>query len=456
MTHWSHQAIIYHLFPLGACGCPQTNDHYSPAVSRLDALYEWLSHIQDLGCNALLLGPVFESSNHGYDTADYYSVDRRLGDNAAMVNFSQTLHAKGLRLILDGVLNHVGRDFWAFRDVLEHGESSRYRDWFSNLQFGKPSPYHDPFSYEGWNGHYSLVKLNLNNPEVTAHLFDAVRMWIREFQIDGLRLDAADCLPFEFMQELASVCRAIKPDFWLMGEVVHGDYREWANSATLDSTTNYELYKSLYSSHNDQNYFELAYALNRQSGENGIYKDLFLYNFIDNHDVSRIYSLLNQPGNIYPLLTLLFTVPGIPSIYYGSEGGVEGMKGASGDWNLRPRLDLVNIQEQGHRLITYLRTLSRIRSEHTALQSGGYRQVYLSHNQFGFARFNSDETIIICVNSDQTPAIMEIDLAWSNGKALQDLRDPEWCITFGSGKCSLKLEENSSRVLVITDKCTKE
>lgn len=456
MNHWSHQAVIYHLFPLGAFGCPHDNGFTSPPIPKLDGLYGWLDHLQSLGCNTLFLGPVFESSSHGYDTADYFKVDRRLGTNDMLSQFSHALHEKRLKLILDGVFNHVGRDFWAFRDVLEHGEPSRYWDWFKNLQFGGSNPYLDPFSYEGWNGHFSLVKLNLENPEVKAHIFQAVEVWIKDFQIDGLRLDAADCLPFGFMRELASFCRAINPDFWLMGEVVHGDYRQWANPSTLDSTTNYELYKGLYSSHNDNNYFELAYTLNRQFGETGIYKDLTLYNFVDNHDVSRIVSVLQQPANIYPLITLLFTVPGIPSIYYGSEAGVEGVKGNSGDWNLRPSLDLGFLREKNCQLIPYIQTLSRLRKDHTALQSGGYLQIYLSHNQFAFARFNSDEILIVCVNSAHIPVILELDLSHGNGKTLQDLYDPAYCIPLEEGKYSIYLDANSGRVLLLTDGCTKE
>jgi glycosidase len=223
-----------------------------------------------------------------------------------------------MRLILDGVFNHVGRDFWAFRDVLSAREQSVYREWFAGLKFGESSPYHDPFTYEGWNGHYSLVKLNLHHPAVVQHLFDAVSLWVEEFNIDGLRLDAADSIDIEFLRKLADFCQNLRPDFWLMGEVVHGDYRHWANDQALDSVTNYECYKGLYSSHVDRNYFEIGYSLNRQFGPDGLYRHLPLYNFVDNHDVNRVMSYLKNPAHLYPLYCLLFTMPGIPSIYYGS------------------------------------------------------------------------------------------------------------------------------------------
>lgn len=249
MDHWTDEAIFYHIYPLGLCGAPPRNDFTSPPTPRLEQLYPWLEHIQSLGANALYLGPLFESTTHGYDTADYFHLDRRLGTDETLRRFSAALHARGLRLVLDGVFNHVGRDFWAFRDVQANHARSPYRDWFSNLCFDGRSPFNDPFQYEGWNGHYELVKLNLHHPAVKEHLFLAVETWIGEFNIDGLRLDAADCLDFTFMQELSAFCRRLRPDFWLMGEVIHGDYRRWANPVTLDTVTNYECYKGLYSSH---------------------------------------------------------------------------------------------------------------------------------------------------------------------------------------------------------------
>lgn len=313
-TNWSNNAFFYHIYPLGLCGAPRQNDLNTPPVARLEKIYGWLDHIQSLGCNALYLGPLFESSSHGYDTADYYRVDRRLGSNEDLAKLTAECHRRGMKVILDAVFNHTGRDFWAFRDIQHHGGNSSYTGWYQNLHFNGHSPMGDPFQYESWAGHFSLAKLNLNHPDVKGHLFGAVRAWVEQFGIDGLRLDAADVMDHGFLQELSAFCRELRPDFWLMGEVVHGDYRQWANSRELDSVTNYEAYKSLYSSFNDANFFEIAYALNRQSGESGIYRGLKLYNFVDNHDVNRIASQLKNQAHLYPLYALYFTTPGIPSI----------------------------------------------------------------------------------------------------------------------------------------------
>ncbi len=408
---WFHETQFYHIYPLGFCGAPANNDFGLSPVNRLNKILEWTEHIKSLGVNALYLGPVFESTSHGYDTKDYYWIDRRLGDNESFKELINELHRNGIKIILDGVFNHVGREFWAFKDLLENKNNSSYSNWFAGLNFNTTSPFNDPFSYEGWNGHYNLVKLNLNNHDLKAHLFNAVRTWINEFDIDGLRLDAADCIDMNFLSELSLFTKELKEDFFLIGEVIHGDYRKWVNDKTLDSVTNYECYKGLFSSLNDKNYFEIAYALNRQFGKRGIYKDLPLYNFADNHDVTRILSQLKNKANIYPLYNLLYTMPGIPSIYYGSEAGIEGIKIKESDLPLRPCIELSDIYENNHSEIKQvISKLSGIRKNSGALKNGSYKQIFVDHQQFVFMRESESETMIIALNSSDKPAMVEMKL----------------------------------------------
>jgi len=412
MSHWAHDAIFYHIYPLGLCGAPARNDFHAPDVPRLEQLHAWIAPLTALGVNALYLGPLFESSAHGYDTADYYRVDRRLGNNQTLAALATALRDNGIRLILDGVFNHVGRDFWAFRDMQMYREHSAYRDWFVDINFGQRSPYGDSFSYAGWNGNYDLVKLNLHNPNVKQHLFDAIAQWHRDFGIAGLRLDVADCLDLDFLRELAAFCHHLQPDFWLMGEVIHGDYRRWANPTTLDSVTNYEGYKSLYSSHVDKNYFELAYALNRQFGAGGLYRGLPLYNFADNHDVNRVASNLQNPAHLYPLYSLLFTIPGVPSIYYGSEWGLTGTRTPYDDKALRPALDVNTVPQHAPQpaLVNTLRQLARLRHNSPALRHGDYEQLWVAAEQFAFARRTADECLIVAVNAAAQPVTVDIPL----------------------------------------------
>jgi glycosidase len=416
----NNKTIFYHIYPLGFCGAPAVNDFISAPCGRLEKIYEWTGHLKSLNINALYLGPLFESSAHGYDTADYFYVDRRLGNNETLKYLVKHLHDNGIKVILDGVFNHTGRNFWAFRDVQQNLQASQYCSWY-NLDFNGKSPYGDPFSYEGWNRYYDLVKLNLSNPEVKNHLLAAVQMWIEEFDIDGLRLDAADCVDINFLQELSRFTKSIRNDFWLLGEIIHGDYRNWANENTLDSVTNYECFKGLYSSHNDKNYFEIAYSLNRQFGPAGMYRHLNLYNFADNHDVARVASLLKEKAYIFTLNIILFTMPGIPSVYYGSEWGIEGIKQNGSDSLLRPEANLKEQYESGdNNLLSVIKILSGIRLKYKSLYSGDYRQIHVSSRQFAFCRQKEEETAVIIVNAEPEVKSLELNIQLNEGEKLYD------------------------------------
>ncbi|HSQ41373.1 MAG TPA: alpha-amylase family glycosyl hydrolase, partial [Fibrobacteraceae bacterium] len=276
---------IYHLFPLGSCG-----------TGGFDRLLEWIAPAQELGCDTVLLGPIWKSVNHGYDTTDYACPDPRLGNSDELKRVLNAWHEAGFRVLLDGVFNHCGRELAQFRDLRERGRKSPFHDWFSHVDFSQKSPLGDPFTYEAWNGCFDLVKYNHANPELRQFLFGQVRNWAEEYGIDGLRLDAADVIDKGFLHELADFCHSLKNDFWLLGEVIHGDYRQWTPASGLDSVTNYEVYKGLWSSLNDKNLFEIAWSLNRQYGPEGIYRQLQLCNFADNHDVTRVSSILKDPA----------------------------------------------------------------------------------------------------------------------------------------------------------------
>jgi cyclomaltodextrinase / maltogenic alpha-amylase / neopullulanase len=449
MSNWAQDAIFYHIYPLGQCGAPEKNDFSSPPQPRLDKLSPWLEHARSLGCTAIYLGPLFESSTHGYDTADYFNVDRRLGGRQTLTRLNAQAHGLGLKVVLDAVFNHVGRDFWAFRDVLQNGPASPYCAWFSGLRFDQSNKRGDPFSYDTWQGYDNLVKLNLKTKAVRSHLLEAVKQWLEDYQIDGLRLDAADCVDLDFQQELAAFCRERKPDFWLMGEIVAGDYRRWANTQTLDSVTNYEAYKGLYSSFNDHNFFEIAWSFNRQFGEQGIYRGLNLYNFADNHDVSRVASMLLSPAHLIPLYTLLFTMPGLPSIYYGSEFGVRGQKNG-GDAPLRPELDLdklkINPPEPG--LSEAIRLLISLRSKLRPLREGNYHPLHVSHEQLAFLREVDSEQAIALVNAAEMAVDLELKLPDMADCRWQDALRPGEGFDLRSGRMQVSLPPCSGRVLV--------
>lgn len=397
MAFWHDDTIIYHIYPLGFCGASKFNDS-EDIIYSLDKIYDWIDSFRELNIGAIYFGPVFESVEHGYDTIDYKVIDKRLGDNESFKKICKEFHDNGIRIILDGVFNHVGRDFWAFKDIREKGPESAYCGWFYNLHFGGQSPYGDNFSYEGWNGHYNLVKLNLKNPDVCNYLMDVINFWIEEFDIDGIRFDAADCVDFDFFKRVRSFCKSKKHDFWLMGEIIHGDYTRWANPEMLDSVTNYECYKGIHSSHNDKNYFEIDYSINRQKGNGGIYKDIHLYNFLDNHDVNRIISTLKNKEHILNCYTLLYTMPGIPSIYYGSEYGIAGVKENNSDDNLRPNLDIRKMPKTNSEIYNHLVKLGEIHKTYHALSSGSYQTITIRNQQMLFKRESDGQVVYIALN----------------------------------------------------------
>ncbi len=405
--NWISEAVFYHIYPLGFCGAPQYAHEESGCQPRIRKIIEWIPHLQEMHINALYLGPVFSSYEHGYDTADYRCIDHRLGSNEDFRDVCNALHNAGIKVILDGVFNHVGRTFWAFSDVLQNKEQSQYKDWFYHINFGNQSPYGDPFSYEAWEGHYNLVKLNLQNEATVQYLLDSVGMWMEQFQIDGLRLDAADCIDKQFFARLKAYTKARKQDFWLMGEIIHGDYSLWANPELLDSVTNYECYKGLYSAHNSKNYFEIAYSLNRQYVNGGIYKHLNLYNFVDNHDVNRLASVLRNQADLYNTYTLLYTMPGICSIYYGSEYGIQGTKHNGSDADIRPNLQLTDFKSTDP-LYQHICTLGKIRTTYRVLQYGNYEQITVRNEQLIYRRCLEDEKIYALFNISEEAATLSI------------------------------------------------
>ncbi|MCQ2469412.1 MAG: DUF1653 domain-containing protein [Ruminococcus sp.] len=446
--NWFDDAIIYHVYPLGFCGAPKFSDESDSVAYRLDKILMWIPHLKEMNVDAVHFGPVFESVEHGYDTIDYKSIDRRLGDNNSFRYICDRLHEKGIRVILDGVFNHVGRKFPQFVDIQQNGQNSKYISWFQNLNFGGQSPYGDHFWYDGWNGHYNLVKLNLRNPEVCDYLIDAIGYWIDSFGIDGLRLDAADCIDFDFFKRIRSFCKSKKPDFWLMGEIIHGDYNRWANPEMLDSVTNYECYKGLYSSHNDKNYFEIDYSINRQSGRNGgIYRNINLYNFVDNHDVNRLASTLSNQAHLPLVYTLLYTMPGIPSVYYGSEYGILGRKENNSDDNLRPCLHLQDMESQNTSLYRHIVKLGRIYRAYPPIRTGEYERIAITNQQLLFKKTLDGQTVYVALNLSEQEYIFKFDTHMNH---LVDVLSSS-PLPVENGTATVKMMPYSSMIIVYDD-----
>ncbi len=392
---WAYESVFYQIYPLGMTGSPFEND--GVLEHRILRVIDWIPHLKKLGINAVYFSPVFESDTHGYNTRDYGKIDVRLGSNEDFANVCSELHKEGIKVVLDGVFNHVGRGFWAFQDVLKNREGSAYKDWF-NINFSGNSNYNDGLWYEGWEGNYDLVKLNLRNPAVYDHIFDNVRNWVKEFDIDGLRLDVAYCLDLDFLKNLRRVTDSLKQDFYLVGECLHGDYNRWMNDEMCHSVTNYECYKGLYSSFNSMNMFEIVHSLKRQFGPEQwtLYKGKHLLSFVDNHDVTRVASILQNEKHLKPIYTVLFGMPGIPIVYYGSEWGIKGDK-SQGDPALRPDIK----EPEWNDLTDHIAGLVKARKESKALSYGNFTDLVLTNKQCIFESETEGDRVMVAVNADE-------------------------------------------------------
>ncbi len=407
---WAYNSVFYQIYPIGFCGAPVHND--GVCVPRIRKLLDWSDYLKELGVDSILLNPIFESDNHGYDTRDFRLIDCRLGTNEDFAEVCKDLHVHGVKIVLDGVFNHVGRGFWAFKDVQEKRQESPYKDWF-HISFDGNSCYNDGFWYEGWEGHFELVKLNLQNPAVADYLLDCVKFWVEHFDIDGLRLDVAYCLDHNFMRRLRSYVQELKPDFALIGEVLFGDYNLIVNDSMLHSCTNYECYKGIFSSFNSMNLFEIAHSLHRQFGADPwcIYRGKHLMTFVDNHDVTRLASILTNKKHIPLAYGLLLGMPGIPCLYYGSEWGEEGVKAPDNDYALRPCFE----KPVPNKLTEYIKLLIRLRQQSDALCNGAYKNIVIQNHQLVFERRSEKERVIVAINAaDYTYTAQHGDL---NGNA---------------------------------------
>ena len=406
---WFETSVCYQIYPLGLCGAPYEND--GVLEHRILKLIDdgWVEHIKRLGATCVILNPVFQSISHGYDTTDYLTVDCRLGTNEDLRRVVDAFHAVGIKVLLDGVFNHVGRDFPAFQDVLESRGGSECSGWF-NINWAGNNEYGDGFSYESWAGVSYLVKLNHLNYDLNAYCADVINTWEQEFDIDGLRLDVAYCLDDDFLAFLRELANKLTSKrghkFLLLGEAMFDDYNRWMGDDVCDTVTNYEAYKGLWSSMNTTNMHEIAYALKRQSGSDpwDLYTGCHLLNFADNHDVPRIATQLEDQRLLYPLYGVLFGMPGVPCIYYGSEWGIEGEQ-RYGDHELRPALD----NPTWNKLTDYLQALAAAKKDSEALCWGDYREIMVSPEQLLFERKSKRERVIVAINISSKPFVFHFD-----------------------------------------------
>lgn len=324
----SHNDILWHIYPLGFAGATihdPTPDRVGDFFTRIDP---WLDYARDLGVTTIQLGPIFAASTHGYDTLDHFTIDPRLGTNDDFASFVAACASRELKIVLDGVFNHLSRDHHIVRAAQQEGYRGEHAEWIRLAWDHDGNPH--PYTFEGHSG---LVTLNHESERVRQYSVDALCHWL-ERGIDGWRLDAAYAVPESFWANVLPRVRQHYPAAQFIGEVIHGEYAAIVNRSTLDTVTQYELWKAIWSSLKDDNFFELQWTLDRH---NTLLNTMTPHTFISNHDVTRIASQVGQDKAVLAA-AILMTVGGSPSIYYGDEQGFTGVKEqrSGGDDAVRP------------------------------------------------------------------------------------------------------------------------
>lgn len=392
MADWVRHAIWWHVYPLGFVGAFPAERPPGPGEHRLRRLVGWLDHAIELGASGIALGPLFASRTHGYDTTDHFRIDPRLGDDADFDHLIDEAHRRGLRVLLDGVFNHVGTDFPRYRQAVDEGDADAAR-WFR----GRPGRFHT------FEGHAELITLDHRSDAVVDYTAAVMAHWLGR-GADGWRLDAAYAVPESFWARVLPGVREAHPEAWFVAEVIHGDYSAFVEASGVDSVTQYELWKAIWSSLNDGNFHELDWALQRHNA----FQDTFApLTFVGNHDVTRIASRLERPEHIGHALVLLFTTGGVPSVYAGDELAYRGIKEdrPGGDDAVRPEFASAptDLAAQATDALNLYRHLIGLRRRHPWLHAARTAALHLDNRGYVYETRDGDHALVVALNVDDGP-----------------------------------------------------
>ena len=396
---WADTVIWWHCYPLRFVDAER--EATDVVEHRLWRLTNWLDYVVGLGANGMLLAPVFASRSHGYDTLDHYRIDPRLGDEADFGELVWKAKERGVRLLLDGVFNHVSAGHEIVARALADGPASEAGGW---IRWVGEYP-------RGFEGNLDLVELSLANPAVQDYVVGVMNHWL-DRGADGWRLDAAYAAGPDAWRPILERVRQAHPDAWILAEVIHGDYVDFAARSGVDSVTEYELWKSTWSSLNDHNFHELAWTLTRHAQFASRFRPL---NFVGNHDTTRIATKLTDPRNLPLAHALLMLLPGVPAIYAGDEQGFTGEKtdGAGGDDAVRPPfpIDPDGLSDLGRPLYELHQRLIHLRRTHPWLTWAGVSVGKVADETIAINLDGGAQRLTLGLNSGDSP----VELPGLNG-----------------------------------------
>ncbi len=407
MADWIKHAIWWQIYPLGFVGAEPDAVAHDGVAHRFDRLTAWLDYAVDLGASGVLLGPIFASSTHGYDTIDHFQIDRRLGDEGDFDGFIDAAHRRGLRVILDGVFNHVGREFPAFQRAIKATRGAPEAAWFRITWPDDGAAGNEP-DYATFEGHRQLVALNHDEPAVAEYVIRVMTHWL-DRGADGWRLDAAYAVPRPFWNHVLPAVRARFPHAYIFGEVIHGDYAGFVRDTAVDAVTQYELWKAIWSALNDRNFFELAWALDRH---NALLETFVPQTFIGNHDVTRIASQLRDERHLAHALVILMTCGGTPSIYSGDEQAFRGIKEhrAGGDDAIRPAFPAspADLAPFGWTTYRLHQQLIGLRRRHPWLHGARTRVLVLRNTTLVYEAMNEGNKLTVAFNAGDESVVQSL------------------------------------------------
>ncbi|MDX6719306.1 MAG: cyclomaltodextrinase / maltogenic alpha-amylase / neopullulanase [Solirubrobacteraceae bacterium] len=403
MPDWIGHVVWWHVYPLGFVGAEGAAGGGGGVTHRLARIVEWLDYAVQLGVSGIALGPIFASMTHGYDTVDHFRIDPRLGDDDDFDRLVSAAHERGLRLLLDGVFNHVGPEFPPFARTIEEGASAPGSHWFSPLDPAAEGRTSGP-AFRTFEGHEGLIALNHDEPTVADYVTDVMRHWLAR-GADGWRLDAAYAVPRAFWAQVVPRVRADFPDAYVVGEVIHGDYSAIVSESGLDAVTQYELWKAIWSSLNDANFHELAWALKRH---NALLDTFVPLTFVGNHDVTRLASKLDDERHLGHALVVLLTVAGTPSVYYGDEQAFRGVKEdrVGGDDAIRPSFPPDGpgaLAPYGWPVYRLHQQLIGLRRRHPWLHGAAVRPIHLTNTALVYESVAGEDRLVTVLNIGDAP-----------------------------------------------------
>ncbi|MFA4931131.1 MAG: alpha-amylase family glycosyl hydrolase [Patescibacteria group bacterium] len=436
---WTFSSIIYQIYALGFCDCPAVNPITKPEstisqiqpVNRLNKIRHYYSHLTKLGINTVIIGPVFESCTHGYDVIDYFQVDRRLGTNQLLHEIIDELHQQKIKVILDITINHTSRLFPAFLDIKNQQKTSPYIDWYQDINFNQDTVWKDGFSYAYWKNIVELPILNLDQPSVKKYIFNVAQFWLKNYHIDGWRLDVAYDIPPQFWQEFRQVCKDINPHCLLIGELVEQDYNQWINPTTLDTGTNYQLFQHILGAFNQKDFWQLTEIINYEKHpQSGKYNHILLANFVGNHDTNRIYNQIYQPDYLEQIFTFLFTHPGLPCIYYGDEILLNGEKHPIHDFHIRQSMPNLNhLTQSQSEFLHHIQKLIKIRHQNPELTTGEITILHTSSSLLliGIQTTNNYYLNLLNLDPRELPSTLHINTTntWTGNSTFTNLLSPD-------------------------------